>query len=121
MAQGFHQADAYAQCKVDVQGGCKVDCEAHEGALFCQGQYVDHGDNLQECVDARRAYLDAHVEWEAEGSSSCANGSCMAEGKASASCSASPASMGAAPVGSAALLFGLSTLLRRRRRARARS
>ena len=84
------QADLYAECKVDVEGGCKVDCETQEGALFCDGEYVDRGNNLKECVDALRARLDARVTWEAEGRSSCENGTCMAEGKASASCSARP-------------------------------
>jgi hypothetical protein len=81
------QADLYAKCKVDVEGGCKVDCMSQQGALFCSGQYVDHGNNLQECVDALRAQLNARVTWQAEGDSSCGNGSCMAEGSASASCS----------------------------------
>ena len=68
------QTDAHADCEAEVTGGCKVDCESQEGALFCDGQYVDHGDNLQQCLDALQN-LNVQVEGEAHasahGSASC--------------------------------------------------
>jgi hypothetical protein len=70
------QAEAQADCEAELTGGCKVDCESEEGALFCDGQYVDHGDNLQQCLDALRN-LDVEVQAEAHGE---------ARGEASASC-----------------------------------
>lgn len=81
------QAMLQAECEVDVQGGCEVDCDSQEGALFCDGQYIDHGGKLEECADALRALLDIEVEGYSRGSSSCTNGSCMAEGEAGASLS----------------------------------
>ena len=60
-------------------------CKGDEGALFCNGQYVDTGNNLQACVDALRAALDIQVEGKAEAHSECAGGNgCRAEGRATA-------------------------------------
>jgi hypothetical protein len=109
------QGDAYADCEFEVQGGCEAECKTQEGALFCDGSYVDHGDNLEECVNAIEAVINANVKGYAEGESSCENGSCMASGKAGVSCSALP---GTRESGAAALsllaLVGL-VLARRRR------
>jgi MYXO-CTERM domain-containing protein len=109
------QADFYADCEVRTSGGCKTDCETMKGALFCDGQYVDHDDNLEECIAALEATLDIKVETYAEGSSDCANGMCTAEGEAGVKCSAAPY----APASAGGLaVFGLlgAVLLRRRRR-----
>ena len=79
------QSEAQADCEVEVQGGCEVECESQEGALFCDGQYVDHGGKLDECVAALRAALDIKVAGSASGSSSCTDDQgCMAEGRAKA-------------------------------------
>lgn len=112
------QADAYAECMVDVQGGCEADCQTMEGALFCDGNYVDHGDNLSECVAALEAVISAEVDGYAEGSSSCENGSCQAEGKAGVSCAALPGGTGAAGAGALGLFSALALLVSRRRRDR---
>jgi MYXO-CTERM domain-containing protein len=108
------QADAKADCVLDVEGGCKADCETMEGALFCDGQYVDHGDNLDQCVAAIEAVINAEVEGYAEGSSSCEGGSCKAEGSAGVSCAAVPGgtSSGAGVIA----LLGASVLALGRRR-----
>lgn len=110
------QADGYAECKVDVQGGCQADCETREGALFCDGKYVDHDDNLADCVGAIEAAINAEVDGYAEGSSSCEGGSCRAEGEAGVSCAAVPGekSAGAGILG----LLGATVLLASRRRNR---
>ena len=102
------QADAYAGCMVEVQGGCEADCQTTEGALFCDGQYVDHGDNLEQCVAALNEVLEVDIEGYAEGSSSCEGGSCEAEGSAGVSCTAMPGT--GTRTGNAGLL-GLSALL----------
>ena len=112
------QASGYAACEVDVQGGCEIDCRKEEGALFCDGQYVDHGDNLAMCVDAIEAWINTNVEGYAEGSAMCANGECVASGSAGVSCSVVPAS----EPGSGRLAWALPGLVGlawlRRRRAR---
>jgi MYXO-CTERM domain-containing protein len=111
------QADARADCVLDVQGGCEADCQTMEGALFCDGQYIDHGDNLSECVAAIEAVINANVEGYAEGSSSCENGSCKAEGSAGVSCAATP---GTSHKGAgAALLLGAAAVFVGRRRRKA--
>jgi hypothetical protein len=109
------QSDSFAECMIDVQGGCEAKCETQEGALFCDGNYVDHGDNLAECVGAIEAVINAEVDGYAEGESSCEGGSCMASGKAGVSCSALPGTRS----GNAAAVLALMALglvLARRRK-----
>ena len=82
------QTDGFAECEVDLQGGCKAQCMRPEGALFCDGQYVDVGNDLEECIAALQAELDIEVDGYAEGS--CADGSCVAEAGGSISCAVEP-------------------------------
>jgi hypothetical protein len=78
------QADGRAGCEADVQGGCEVACKGEEGALFCDGQYVDSGD-LDACIAALRATLDIEVETSSSGEAGCRDGDgCRAEGRAAA-------------------------------------
>lgn len=108
------QAEAKADCVLDVEGGCKAECQTMEGALFCDGQYVDHGDNLDQCVAALEAVINANVEGYAEGSSRCEGGSCKAEGSAGVSCAAIPG--GTAGGAGVIALIGASVLALGRRR-----
>ena len=79
------QAEGSADCEAEVTGGCEVECKGTEGALFCDGQYIDHGDHLDMCIAALRAALDIQVMSEASGMASCGDGKgCSAEGEASA-------------------------------------
>ena len=79
------QADAQADCEAEVKGGCEVECKAQEGALFCDGQYIDHGGKLDECIAALKAALNVKVTSMASGESGCTSGQgCMATGRASA-------------------------------------
>jgi hypothetical protein len=116
------QAKAYASCQAEVMGGCDVACKGKDGALFCDGQFVDYGDNLQMCVDALRARLAVHVQASSSGSASCDGGQCTATGTAKVKSSCSVAAPGASnrhwAAPSAALfgLLGLGTWRRRRRR-----
>jgi hypothetical protein len=116
------QAKGYARCEVDVTGGCMARCDAQQGALFCDGQFVDTGDKLQECVAALKAILNARVMGSADGSSSCEGDTCMAEGRASVSsdCSVSNVGERAASrnllLGALGLLGGIGLVVRRRRR-----
>ena len=68
------QADFFAECKVDLQGGCEADCSEAGAALFCDGQWVDHNNNLEACLDALRGILDGEVEGSA--SFECRPGEC---------------------------------------------
>jgi hypothetical protein len=77
-----------ASCRVELEGGCKARCQQPEGALFCDGQYVDTGNNLQACIDALRATFDIRVEGSA--SAQCSGNQCTGEAEGSASCAAAP-------------------------------
>lgn len=110
------QADAYADCKLDLQGSCMADCDTQEGALFCDGEYIDHGDNLAECVAAIEAVINANVEGYAEGSSECSGGSCHAEGSAGVSCAAAPGARSSNPAWLAlSAVLGAAWLRRKKR------
>ena len=95
-----------------------------EGALYCNGQYVDHGGHLQECIDAIQAALPTvtiDVSASSSGSVMCNGSSCHAEGEAeaSASCAFSPKSAaGANAYGALTALAALGAACFRRRRAR---
>lgn len=115
------QSNGYLECKTRLEGGCEAACQRPEGALFCDGQYVDAGNNLEECVAALQAALDIEVDATATASGSCAEGRCegSAEGSASASCAVVPSSD--APAGSMsgaalATLVGWAALALARRR-----
>jgi len=76
-------------------GGCEVACTQPRGAIFCDGQFIDAGNNAQSCITALTDVIKATVNLDAtaSGSASCSNGSCEAQGeaKASASCAMAPA------------------------------
>ena len=81
---------------------------ATDGALFCDGQYVDVEDNLDACVNALRDALSIEVMGYAD--AECMGGSCTAE--AGASCSVAGSRSEA--LGSFGLLF-LALFIGRRR------
>jgi hypothetical protein len=102
------QAMGQADCEADVSGGCDVQCQGEEGALFCDGQYVDHGNNLDECLAALREGLDIEVQAEASG---------MASAELSSDCAAARPGAARAPgAGLAWSLLAVSVLARRLRR-----
>lgn len=105
--------DCYVGCESKLEGGCKTQCEAPEGALFCDGQYVDVGQSLDDCV----AYLQASLNITVSGYAECVGNTCTAE--ATASCSCTTASLATAPfdVGAVtALAVGVGLLISRRKR-----
>lgn len=102
------QRPEFPSCEASIQGGCEVACETEQGALFCDGNYVDHDGNLEECLDSLRGLLNVMVS----GSASCSGNSCEAEGAISCSCTAGDAQQdmqgGALFVLGGLFLFGLS-------------
>lgn len=108
------QAEGFATCKADLQGGCEVQCERPEGALFCDGQYIDHGDNLQQCISAIEAQLNIDVQVEGSADADCDNGTCEASAEGAISCAVVPEGPGHRSWWAAAWL-GLWGLSRRRR------
>lgn len=118
------QVSGEADCEAEIEGSCEVECQSQEGALFCDGEYVDHGGNLESCIDALRAALDIEVDAHSSGEASCTDGEgCMARGEAAAMLSSkcSTATPGAARGGWASAGLGiwlLGSVLGWRRRTR---
>jgi hypothetical protein len=112
------QATGYVDCYSRLEGGCTAECQKPEGALFCDGNYVDHGDNLEMCTDALREALAIEVDASASGSASCEGGMCAAEGEASVGCAAVPFTRSDLPVTVAFGGLGLASLVAARRRRR---
>lgn len=109
------QSSGYAKCEVDVQGGCTAACKTKEGALFCDGQYVDAGNNLSDCVAALEAAFNIKVTTYAE--AECSGNSCTAEAGAEASCSAAPVNTAPFDAGAvAAGVLGIAAMVARRRK-----
>jgi MYXO-CTERM domain-containing protein len=121
------QATGYANCEATLQGGCTAECTKPEGALFCDGNYVDRGGNAQACIDAIKAALPSvtiDVSATASGTSNCTGTNtgthCEANGQAdaSASCAFSPRpASNANTYGALAALAALGAVCFRRRRA----
>ena len=79
------QANCQATGYVDCTGGCKAACQrTGQGGLFCDSQYVDDGNNLQNCINAIQDAL--HITVDASATGNCSGNSCQGEAKASASC-----------------------------------
>ena len=112
------QAGGYVDCKADLQIKCETQCEEFDGALVCDGQYVDHGGNLEECVAALEAALNIEVEGYADGE--CGDGSCEGEAGGSISCGSTVAPIDGydrkTAVLAGLLVLGLWGAGRRRRR-----
>jgi MYXO-CTERM domain-containing protein len=110
------QASGYAECEGRLEGGCTAQCErTGDGALYCDNQYIDHGGNLQSCLDAIETYYPT-VTVTGTASGSCSNGKCVGEAEGSASCAMTPASHGNGALGALGLGFLALVGLARRRR-----
>ena len=109
------QFSCQGDCYASLTGGCEADCTSPNGALFCDGQYVDAGNNLECCLSALSAYLTVDVQ--ANGSAACSGGSCTAQGTAScnASIAPSPTREGLPYFMGGLALAGLGIARRRRR------
>jgi hypothetical protein len=113
------QAQAYATCEASIQGHCEADCKKPDGALFCNGEYIDHNGSVDECIKALRDALPTiTVDVSARGEASCANNTCMAKGSASANCAFAPSAPGSDLALAFAAFAGLGAVSVRRRRAR---
>lgn len=112
--QSSCQSEGYAQCT----GGCEVECQKPDGAVFCDGQWIDHGGHFANCVASIQEHIDA--EFQASSSASCANGSCQAEAQAEAKASTNCSVQNGAPAsGSSDWALGVAAglvLWSRRRR-----
>ena len=110
------QGELVVNCEAELKGGCEVACQKPEGALFCDGQYVDDDGNLEECIAAIEAAIDGEVSYSASGS--CKNGRCEGEAEASASCAFVPGESGSSHGALGLLAVGLAGMALHRRRRR---
>lgn len=119
--QTMCQVGGFADCQTNLMGGCTAACHDPKGALFCDGQFIDVGNQLSDCITALDDYLKEHVDVSATASGSCTSNSsgseCSGEASATASCHCSTPSSGdrsnTAPLVIAGLA-GIMVLSRRR-------
>jgi hypothetical protein len=102
--------DCNEMCSASVQGGCTASCKTPQGALFCNGQYVDPT-QAASCYECLLTNINVSADV------GCTDGVCT--GTASV-CSASPA-IGASQerwgvFGITSLVVGLGLITSRRRR-----
>lgn len=100
-------------CETKLTGGCTAQCSEPEGALFCDGQYVDAADNFDACVD----YLENGGFLNASGEFGCSGGECTGSVSVGG-CSAAPGAIddGVGVGAIAGLMLGLGMIVSRRRR-----
>jgi hypothetical protein len=111
------QASGFAKCETDLQGGCEAQCTSPDGALFCDGQFIDASE-LRGCLDYLEGVLKIDVEGYAYADGECSGNTCEGEAGAGVSCSASPAGASKSGLGAlAGVIAGLGLLVARRRRA----
>lgn len=108
---------AVAKCTADLKGGCTARCSQPQGALYCDGQYMDQDGNAETCINALKAQLN--VKYSASGNAECSGGECKAEGEAAASCGTIAGSRAvggefALGAGLLGLAFGVSRIRRRK-------
>lgn len=105
--------DCSLDCSAELKGGCEVQCEAPEGALFCDGQYVDFGQNAEDCV----AYLQEVLNIEVSGYAECSGNTCKA-GCSLSACTTAAATQtpwDAGALAGAVVCVGMVVARRRRR------
>jgi MYXO-CTERM domain-containing protein len=81
------QSEGYVNCKAELQGGCEAQCESPDGALFCDGQWVQTT-NVDECADAIIAAFQIEIEGYANAEGECSGNECSGSAEAGCSCSA---------------------------------
>lgn len=108
--------DCDFSCFADVKGGCDVQCQRPEGALFCNGQYV-HASDIEACI-VYLATRGVQVDVSARASATCDLTGCHGTSAVSG-CSAGGSldrAAGAAPFG--VVVFGMTAVAARWRRRR---
>ena len=71
--------DCNISCSAELKGGCEIDCDAPEGALFCDGQYLAIQD-IPACVEYLVENFEIEIEIEVEASASASVGGCSTSG-----------------------------------------
>jgi hypothetical protein len=109
--------DCDFSCFAQVQGGCDVQCQRPEGAIFCNGQYV-YASDVTACI-AYLATRGIQVDVSARASAQCDLSGCHGTGASVSGCSAGGAldpTAAVAPFGLAFFLAMTAAARWRRRR-----
>jgi MYXO-CTERM domain-containing protein len=113
------QETSFDTCKTDYTATCKTQCSQPQGALFCDGSYVDVGSNLTDCVDALNAIVTNKITLSvtASGSTTCSGDTCTSTGTTTtkATCSASSAPAPGGPLAAFGAVFAMALAAARRR------
>ena len=92
--------------------------EEPEGALFCDGQFVDTGDNMNECAEWIRGELEIDIDGWVDADADCEGDTCRVDAAAGCTCANGPGTP-TPPTGAAAAVIAslamLGFLARRRR------
>lgn len=83
------QGDAYLDCKTNMADICEAQCTRPEGAIVCDGQFVN-ADSVRACAAAIEAALDIEVNVDGSASGECKGNECNAKAKGSVSCAVVP-------------------------------
>jgi len=103
-------------CFAELQGGCDVQCQEPDGALFCNGQYV-YATDIETCI-THLATQGIEVDVSARGKVECTLAGCAGDGTSTA-CTTSNAGLGAAGAGGlGAILTGIAFAFAAKRRRR---
>jgi hypothetical protein len=106
------------QCFADLQGGCNVQCQQPNGAIFCNGQYV-HASDVGACI-SYLATQGINVDVSARGTVECGVNGCTGTGGVKASaCAVSEVGVDAGYGGIALLGLGIAAGALRARRSSA--
>jgi hypothetical protein len=77
------QADGAVNCEAMLQGGCTAQCQTPQGALFCDGQWVNT-QSVNDCINQLKSLFNITVTGSASGN--CADNSCMGQAQGSVKC-----------------------------------
>jgi hypothetical protein len=119
------QSDQFGSCETQVVEECRNECTTTGAAIFCSGQFLATGGNLQACADQLRATFDVSLDVQAQGTASgqCDGDRCSgtAEGETHVTINACAmeTSGRSGAKGAAAAVLGFAAFLLRRTRRRA--
>jgi hypothetical protein len=117
---GGHAA-CEGSCQGEFKANCHLKCTEGSGAVFCDGEYVDSGNNLEQCLDALRS-IGATVNFQGYASGECSGNTCVGDAGCSIFSTVPASRTSSWPMGFGALgaVAGVGALVGRRLRARAR-
>ncbi len=75
------QAERFTTCEETVVEECNTECEQTGAAIFCEGQFLATGGDLEACANDLAASFDFQLDVEIDIDVECSDGGCEAEGE----------------------------------------